>query len=90
MNSPKINIPGVFWSALLIALAAFIQANFQGAIWYQAAMLVIAAVLKGMDVGFGKIMADFTFNPPEQPASRSLRPADEVQEPSAIARWFMG
>jgi len=99
MSNPKFKIPGVFWSALLIAAAALIQANFEHAAWYQVAMLVLAGILKGMDVGFNKVIEDITLNPTideDDPAnisfSRSLAPADDpiVEEPSALARWFLG
>lgn len=95
MSNPKFKIPGVFWSALLIAAAALIQANFENAAWYQVAMVVLAGILKGMDVGFNKVIDDITLNPDiDEPAasSRSLRPADDVtiEEPSALARWFLG
>ena len=62
-------------------------------------MLVLAGVLKGMDVGFNKVIEDITLNPDvdeDDPAnisfSRSLAPADDpiVEEPSAQARWFLG
>jgi len=109
MSNPKFKIPGVFWSALLIAAAALIQANFENAAWYQVAMLVLAGVLKGMDVGFNKVIEDITLNPDvdeDDPAnisfSRSLPMADKdgpyltatleviEEEPSALARWFLG
>lgn len=109
MSNPKFKIPGVFWSALLIAAAALIQANFENAAWYQLAMLVLAGILKGMDVGFNKVIEDITLEVPNvkelDPAdisfSRSLSPADEdapyltatlevTEEPSALARWFLG
>lgn len=106
MNSPKFKVPGVFWSALLIAAASLIQANFEHAAWYQVAMVVLAGILKGMDVGFSKVIEDITLEVPDakelDPASisfsRSLPMADEdapyitatQEEPSALARWFLG
>lgn len=80
MDLGKVKVPGVAWSALLIALAAVVQANFENAIWYQVVMLVIAGALKGMDLNFQPVVEKIAIEAPQPqmlPASRSL-PDDDV------------
>jgi hypothetical protein len=64
MKLSNLKVPGVAWSALLIALAGVIQANFDNAVWYQVAMLVLAGVLKGMDLNFQDVVEKITVQAP--------------------------
>lgn len=101
MNSlNKLKVPGIVWSALLIAAAALIQENVSNPLYYQLAMGAVALLLKGQDVGFAKILAELGIGSKpvnsapigDTPTARSLGPADEeaAPEPSALSRFLLG
>ena len=88
----KFKVPGVIWSALLIAGAALIQANVEhNTLWFQLAMVLIAALLKGLDVNFGQVLDDINdagnigpLDPSDLVFSRGLSPAAAKPAPSTM------
>lgn len=46
----NINIPGFVWTLLLVIAAALLQANFENAVWYQTALILLFAIAKMIDV----------------------------------------
>lgn len=87
----KMQIPSITWSALLVGLAAVIQTNFEGATWYNLALIIIAGLIKGMDVGFDKILSDLSGRTePDPPPAQTRGIAGSVSgRPSALRRWLL-
>ena len=84
----KIRIPGVVWAILLVALTAFLQANFENAIWYQSATVVIVAILKALNVGYETSVEDLLKKPVILEGQRSTLSKDK--DPSYFGRWLIG
>lgn len=56
----KAKLPGVAYSALLIAAAAIIQENVpHNALFYQLAMLAITGALKGLNLNFENVVKEW-------------------------------
>ena len=87
-------IPGTAWSGLLITAAAVIQANFENAIWYQAAMFAIFGALKGFGVNYTALLkkieeaAGEEF--PVEAASMRGIPTVPPHVESKVISWFFG
>lgn len=75
-----IKVPGVVWAAALVALSAFLQANFEQAEWYQVAAVVVAALLKYLDVNWQE------WFPPQQETTRLYGRTTGGK----WSRWLMG
>ncbi len=90
-------VPGAAWSGILIAAAAFIQTNFENALWYQMAMFAIFGALKGFGVNFSPILkkieeaAGEEF--PAEPVTMSRGVAGQTLPPhveAKVTRWLLG
>lgn len=80
----KVKLPGVAYSALLIAAAAIIQENVpHNALIYQVAMLALAAALKGLNLNFENVVAEWISVEVPTPTSVTTRRVDG--DPALIA-----
>jgi len=65
MNLSKygINIPGVVWGFLLLAVGWILQANYPNEVWLPVVIVAIGAILKYIEVSTGTDLPDL--NMPE-------------------------
>lgn len=71
----SVKVPGVIWISLLVALSAFLTANWPDALWLNLITVAIGAVIKALEVQ-------------SEPPAMTERMAAEP--PSRFARFLMG
>lgn len=78
----SLKIPGVIWISLLVALSAFITANWPDALWLNLVTVAIGAVAIGAVIKALEVQS-----PPPSDSERLMTPGPP---PSKTARWLMG
>lgn len=93
----KLKVPNVVLGTLLVAAAWFVNANWPHEPWYNLVIIVILAVLKGLQTGLeDKLPLPPAQNESAPPGAMGLpRPVAAGKAyvsafPSAAARWLVG
>lgn len=53
----NLRLPGFAWVAILVGIVGAMHTFFPNAIWYDAALVLLAGVAKALDINFERVIA---------------------------------
>lgn len=95
----NLRLPGFAWVAILVGIVGAMHTFFPNAIWYDAALVLLAGVAKALDINFERVIAiveEFSMEQPQGATPRAMVTrtdvVGEVEEGAAgkMTRWLFG